>query len=195
MKVSRKKIVIVLILYIFCAVGWSFFSEAIARNAPDEKELGLIRLHVLANSDSNEDQILKQKVRDAILAYLEPKINWAERNSDARQIIIDNKNALIEVAYKVIHENGYNYSVDLELGVFEFPIKSYGDLVLPAGQYEAVRILIGEAKGSNWWCVLYPPLCFVEESKVNSIMLSDAEAKDEDIHFKFKIVELLKEYM
>ena len=119
----------------------------------------------------------------------------AEKNSDARQIIIDNKNALIELAYKVIHENGYHYSVDLELGVFEFPIKSYGDLVLPAGQYEAVRILIGEAKGSNWWCVLYPPLCFVEESKVNSVMLSDSEAKDEDIHFKFKIVDLLKESM
>ena len=195
MKFSKSKIIVIFVLYFFCAIGWSFFSEAVARNAPKEKELGLIRLHVLANSDSSDDQILKQKVRDAILAYLEPKITLAEKNSDARQIIVDNKNALLEIAYKVIHENGYHYSVDLELGVFEFPIKSYGDLVLPAGQYEAVRILIGDAKGSNWWCVLYPPLCFLEESKVNSLILSDEEKTDDEIHFKSKFAELIKEYM
>ena len=115
----------------------------------------IVRLHVIANSDSEEDQALKLKVRDAILAH--SKSDFTEK-ADIESKLSTYK----EIAEKTIRENGYNYFAEAEYGNFRFPTKYYNNIALPAGQYDAVRIKIGSAKGKNWWCVMFPPLCFVD---------------------------------
>lgn len=116
-----------------------------------------VRLHVIANSNSESDQELKLKVRDALLE----KINSYEVDSkgEALEAIESDKDQLIEAANQVINENGYDYSVAIETGIESYPTRHYEDFSLPAGKYTSVRVKIGEAKGENWWCVLYPPLC------------------------------------
>lgn len=127
----------------------------------------LIRFHVLANSDSEEDQALKIRVRDRILRDtclpLEKAQNTAEAELEIRTHMADIRAA----ALAEIREAGYDYPVSIQLGVFEFPIRSYGNVTLPAGRYPALRVVIGEGNGHNWWCVMFPPLCFVNESTAN----------------------------
>lgn len=179
------------VIVLFVIAGWSFFlKENNSRSTLLENKQGLIRLHVLANSDSSEDQQLKLKVRDAVLAYLSPQLEQAASSDSARSIILNNKDQLVEIAKQVIKENGADYSARLEVGMFDFPIKSYGDLVLPAGKYEAVRILIGAAHGKNWWCVLFPPLCFIDITNAAAASQTITEnqekpAKDKiEVHWK-----------
>jgi len=122
----------------------------------------LIRFHVLANSDSEEDQALKRAVRDAILTELSPRLAQAQSLEDSRRIVQELRPLMENIAAGVIRSWGKDYEVHTEYGRFAFPTKSYGSLVLPAGDYEALRVVIGRGAGSNWWCVLFPPLCFVD---------------------------------
>ena len=124
----------------------------------------LIRLHVIANSDSPEDQALKYLVRDAIVAELAPKLNNSSGIEESRQIVQSNLGNLEAVSREIISGQDYSYPVYAVLGNFDFPTRSYGELILPAGQYEAVRVVIGSGEGANWWCVLFPPLCFINVS-------------------------------
>ena len=135
---------------------------------PTEEEFEIyestVRLHVIANSDSEKDQALKLQVRDAIL---ETMIDFDSPNKEiALKNIQENKDKLIEIATTVIRNNGENYKVEIEIGNELYPTKYYEDFALPAGEYTSVRIIIGDGQGQNWWCVLYPPLCNagVEES-------------------------------
>jgi stage II sporulation protein R len=119
----------------------------------------VLRLHILANSDSDEDQALKLLVRDAILEKTEDIFSNAGGKEDA---VIAAKKAVPEIeriASKVIDEQGYDYSVSAEVTTMEFDTRVYGDITMPAGEYEAIRVTIGEAEGKNWWCVMFPPLC------------------------------------
>ncbi|KJS48285.1 stage II sporulation protein R [Desulfosporosinus sp. BICA1-9] len=125
---------------------------------PDE----LIRFHVLANSDSERDQELKHAVRDAILKEVSPRLAVSQSLDESRDILKQLSTEMEDIGRTVARDWGKNYSVRTEYGRFSFPTKSYGSLVLPAGQYEALRVVIGEGKGSNWWCVLFPPLCFID---------------------------------
>ncbi|MGL5822838.1 MAG: stage II sporulation protein R [Sarcina sp.] len=125
----------------------------------------LIRFHVLANSDSTEDQNLKIKVRDAVIAYINPYLETSKSIENSREILKSKEEEVIKVAKKVIQNEGFDYDVTVELGKSNFPVKTYGNVTLPQGEYEAFRILIGEAKGQNWWCVMFPPLCFIDMSK------------------------------
>lgn len=127
----------------------------------------LIRLHVLANSDSPQDQALKYKVRDSVVEYMTSKFSNSKSLEESRKILLDNLPELVAIAEKRLAEEGSQFTINIEHGNFQFPIKSYGTFVLPAGEYEAVRVVIGEGKGANWWCVLFPPLCFVDVSKKN----------------------------
>jgi len=185
-------------IIIFIAAGWFFLICQGKENLPVScgKE-DLIRLHVLANSDSVADQQLKLKVRDGIIAYLAPYFEHTMQKADAEQIVLEHKEQLIQIAQQIIAANGADYSVDLQLGMFDFPIKAYGSLVLPAGKYEAVRVLIGKAEGQNWWCVLFPPLCFVDITNATAIPtkgLGDSAGQQEmTIEFKSKIAELWRE--
>ena len=130
----------------------------------------IIRFHVLANSDTEEDQKLKLKVRDKVIENMASKFIGISNIDDARKIMLDSMDEVNSIAKEVIEENGYSYGVKSELSRENFPDKMYGDTLFPQGNYEAFRILIGEANGQNWWCVMFPPLCFVDESKqaVNS---------------------------
>ena len=115
----------------------------------------IVRLHILANSDSVEDQELKLQVRDAILKH--SRANFTKK-SDVKAKLDEYK----EIAETVISEKGYDYPVEVEYGNFKFPTKEYKNIRLPAGNYDALRVKIGNADGQNWWCVMFPPLCFVD---------------------------------
>lgn len=122
----------------------------------------LIRFHVRANSDSEADQNLKMQVKDAVVKYMEELLRDSEDVNESAELIRDNMNEILETAMKVIHENGYDYDAAGYMVKEYFPLRVYGDIALPPGEYTAFRIDIGNAEGKNWWCVLYPPLCFVD---------------------------------
>lgn len=124
----------------------------------------LIRFHILANSDSSQDQELKYAVRDAVVTLIGPRLAEMTSIEQARQELRNSEDLIVACAEDVIEQRGYSYPVALAWEVREFPTRAYGSVTLPAGEYEAVRILIGEAAGANWWCVLFPPLCFVQDS-------------------------------
>ncbi len=120
----------------------------------------IIRFHVLANSDSKVDQQLKLKVRDAIGTYMQPKLSDVSNIEQSRQIVTENLSGIEEKAESIIAEEGYTYTVSARLAWTEFPEKTYGAYTFPAGDYEALEVSIGDGGGRNWWCVMYPNLCF-----------------------------------
>ncbi len=170
----------------------------------------LVRLHVVANSDSASDQALKLKVRDAIIEFMKDKLANSRNINETKGIINANLQAIEEVSREVIKANNSTYEVKASIGNYSFPTKTYGDIALPAGEYQALKVVIGEGVGANWWCVLFPPLCFVDATHGTipdsvkqdlKTSLSDEEYKlittsdsDEDIpvKIKFKVVEILE---
>jgi len=122
----------------------------------------LIRLHVVANSDSKEDQSLKLDVRDAVVARTEELLGRVKTKEEAWRILLDNLGEIQAVATNEIRKAGRHYQALVEMGTFAFPERKYGGLTLPEGDYEAVRVVLGAGKGRNWWCVLFPPLCFIK---------------------------------
>ncbi|HAF17377.1 MAG: stage II sporulation protein R [Thermacetogeniaceae bacterium] len=124
----------------------------------------LIRLHVIANSDHQQDQAIKYKVRDRIIEIMKEQLTGVQNYQEAREVIINNRSQLTAAVEEVIAASGLTYPVSLEYGRFDFPSRAYGKLVLPQGEYEAVKVVLGNGKGANWWCVLFPPLCFVDIS-------------------------------
>ena len=120
----------------------------------------ILRFHVLANSDEVEDQAVKEKVRDAVGTYLKPYLEVADSLENTKVIVYENMDEIIGVAHKTLQENGYDYEVKAQIIHTEFPEKTYGAFTFPAGTYEALQMVIGEGKGQNWWCVLYPNMCF-----------------------------------
>lgn len=125
----------------------------------------IIRFHVIANSDSDEDQALKLKVRDRVVEFISGKLDKSASLEESREIILSNKEEMEGIAKGVIEENNYSYGVVSNLSRENFPDKVYGDVIFPQGEYEAYRIIIGDGKGENWWCVMFPPLCFVDGTK------------------------------
>lgn len=166
-------IMLVVMLMIIFQVEVFQASFAYARSVEQAKDIiavtqsvdnreDLVRFHVVANSDSEEDQALKRAVRDGILKELAPQLAESKSLEESRQILTGLRPEMEEIGRRVIKAWGKDYEVKTEYGNFIFPTKSYGTLILPAGEYEALRVVIGEGKGSNWWCVLFPPLCFVD---------------------------------
>lgn len=154
-----KKLVFALCISLFISISLA----CTVKNTENALQNGVIRLHVRANSDSPDDQNLKLKVRDRIIkecsGFLKNK-----NIEDARKEIIENSDKIASVAMSEIKKNGYDYPVQINFGKSDFPTKVYNDITLPAGTYEALTVEIGNAKGQNWWCVLFPPLCFVDET-------------------------------
>ena len=124
----------------------------------------VVRFHVRANSDSEEDLALKYEVRDAVLALLAEDLQKAENDSEAILYLAQNLSEIRDTAGAVVEEAGYHYDVKAYIAREEFPIREYGELVLPAGTYRALRIDIGEAKGENFWCMLYPMMCYTMDA-------------------------------
>ena len=120
----------------------------------------VLRFHVLANSDSEADQNLKLAVRDAVGSFMQEKLTAVENLEECELVVRQSLGEIEEAAAETIAENGYDYDVTAELEHTSFPVKNYGSYTFPAGDYEALRIVIGEGNGHNWWCVLYPNMCF-----------------------------------
>ncbi|MDR6225496.1 stage II sporulation protein R [Desmospora profundinema] len=133
-----------------------------------------IRLRILANSDSLQDQALKRNVRDAVIREMD---NWSKKPrsiEEARDTIQNELPRIERLAKETLREHGSNQTVKIQYGMVPFPTKLYGDQVYPAGEYEALLITIGEGKGDNWWCVLFPPLCFVDMSNGDAVPESES---------------------
>ncbi|SHE92758.1 stage II sporulation protein R [Desulforamulus putei DSM 12395] len=155
----------------------------------------LIRFHVIANSNSLEDQTLKLHVRDVIVKEMKERFRQASSRQEAEQIVQSSMNEIKELAQAQIKREGKDYQVAVMMGDFAFPTKTYGNLTLPAGNYHAVRIVIGEGKGKNWWCILFPPLCFVDSVET---LDKDEKAKGikvferDNVEFRLKCADFLK---
>jgi stage II sporulation protein R len=122
----------------------------------------LIRLHIIANSNDPGDQELKYHVRDAIISAFRPELLKVRSRTEAEALLASDQGKIASIAERVVADNGRRYPARVEIGDFDFPTRTYGDLVLPAGNYRAVRVVLGQGAGANWWCVLFPPLCFVD---------------------------------
>jgi stage II sporulation protein R len=129
-----------------------------AKQIPDES----IRLRIIANSDSPQDQLIKRKVRDRIVENITAWAEDLQSMEQAREMIRSRLPELQEIVKQELNSNGFQYNSNVELAIVPFPTKMYGNEVYPAGSYEALRIRLGQAEGQNWWCVLFPPLCFVD---------------------------------
>ncbi|HHV27107.1 MAG TPA: stage II sporulation protein R [Tissierellia bacterium] len=151
----------------------------------------IIRFHVIANSDSKPDQELKLEVRDRILEEVGGEFDSCKNIDESRKIIEENLNKIKNIAEDQIKKEGKDYKVGVSLGNDNFPTKTYGDLTLPAGEYEALKVVIGEGKGKNWWCVMFPPLCFVDIT--HSVSSVDEEEFKEEINKQEKEDEEAKE--
>lgn len=197
----KKRILLLIILFtLYIFVSCYFYAIKSLKNIEDK----VFRLHIIANSDSEEDQNLKYKVRDNIISYMNNICKDASSKEDAIKLAKKHIDDFKKIADYTIIENGFNYTANVEIGNFKFPTKNYGDISLPSGYYDALEIKLGSNSGQNWWCVLYPSLCFVDicsgtvpESSKEELKstLSDEEyaliSEDTPIYdFKFKLVEL-----
>jgi stage II sporulation protein R len=144
-------------------IYWDFNQQSIS--AIESISHKIIRFHVIANSDTTTDQALKLKVRDAVLEFVEPKLRDSKSIEESRRILKENDTEIKSISENIIKENGYNYTIVTELDNENFPVKTYGNITLPEGEYEAYRIIIGSGEGHNWWCVMFPPLCFTDITK------------------------------
>lgn len=204
LKNSKVKMVIILAFLLF--IYTTICAMSYAQNISTDIANSVFRLHVLANSDSEKDQALKYKVRDNLLKYMNEICKNCSSKNEAILLVEENKENFKQIALQTIKDEGYSYNVNINIGNFEFPTKHYGDISLPAGFYDALRVEIGEAKGQNWWCVMFPPLCFVdissgivpEESKeLMQENLTEEEFalvsdnSNNEIKFKFKLLEFL----
>ena len=162
----KKKSVSVLIILSFLLVifGIRTYNKIGSYRIQKEISSNIIRFHVRANSDSDEDQALKLCVRDSVVEYLTEMLNSAASLDEARNILYYCKDEIESIAINRVKEEGYDYPVNVYFENAYFPMKTYGDMVFPAGKYEAFRIDIGKSEGKNWWCVLFPPLCFVDST-------------------------------
>ena len=159
----------------------------------------ILRLHIIANSDSFEDQNLKLKVRDRILKDFGVEIANVHNMNDAEILARENLEKIKLSAQDEISRNGFDYKVNVELINMHFNTRVYTDVTLPAGNYDALRVTIGEAKGKNWWCVMFPPMCIpaAEEKREISEVLNESESKivtnSGDYKIEFKIVEVFSQ--
>ena len=207
--IKNPKVKMVIILSFLLFIYTSICAISYAQNISNDIGDSVFRLHVIANSDSKEDQDLKYIVRDDLLSYMNEICSNCKTKQEAIDIVTENKDKFEEIAKSTIKERGFSYDVRINIGNFEFPTKNYGDISLPAGLYDALRVEIGEAKGQNWWCVMFPPLCFVdvtsgvvpEESKeVMEENLSEEEfalvsdSSNDELQFKFKLIEFFQEH-
>lgn len=211
--IPQKKASPVLLLVISIIIGLTYTSVTAKPNKDMQTiqsgiSKKIIRFHVIANSDSSEDQSLKLKVKEAVVNYTEICLENSESIEQSEAILLSESENIAAIARNVIAENGYDYGVSVELTDTYFPTKSYGNYTFPPGTYRAFQIKIGEAKGQNWWCVLYPPLCFIDishgvvdegaETKLKETLTTEefnAVSDGEDVVYRFKYLKFLNRFI
>ena len=171
-----------LIFVLLCAglYGWGAAQPTDLQRAARSGDL--VRIHILAHDDSERQQAVKLRVRDAILEAFTPLLQKAESAADAARIVERHLDLAQETAEKTLQEENDPLQVRVEFGTFDFPERVYGGQVVPAGEYRALRILLGDGAGKNWWCVMYPPLCFSGEDVTG------------EVHFESTIAKWIKKY-
>lgn len=205
--ITKSGIFLLVMFFVFGIINYIYIST--------DKELvdvadKLVRLHIVANSDSPEDQALKRRVRDEIIRQMSPKFEGLKDVLEVKAVIASNLGLIESIAKDVVQQGNKNYEAKAMLGNFDFPTKVYGNLTLPAGNYQALKVVLGKGEGQNWWCVMFPPLCFIDiahgvvpEKTMDMLkqsltaeeyQLLTAAKTDEEvpIKLKFKIVEIAK---
>lgn len=185
-----------------CIAYGSLASKRIADN--------IIRLHIIANSDNEADQDLKLKVRDAVIAHMHDKYPGGASLDEALKYVQNNLAEIRRIAENVVRDNGSDLKVAVKFGEFPFPTRAYENITLPAGVYKSVRIELGDARGQNWWCVMFPPLCIADENILQMSeesreqlkatvgeegyrLITDAgDSGNTEVQVKFRIVELVQ---
>lgn len=201
MKILKNFLILIILICTYMYICAYSYVMAVSNDLKGS----VFRLHVIANSNSEEDQNLKYIVRDNLLEYMNEICKDCSTKSEAIVIAKNNKDTFTQIAKDTITNEGFSYDVTVEIGEFDFPTKNYGDISLPSGTYDALKVEIGNANGHNWWCVMFPPLCFVDitagtvpDSSKEFLKeeLSDEEfelisdSNSADINFKFKLLEL-----
>lgn len=160
-------------------VAIALFATSWASCRQQELETRVVRLHVLANSDSAQDQALKLDVRDAVLAQASMYLTHCHSTQQAKEVLSQHLQPLADTAAQTIARKGYDYAVKVSLERTYFPTKVYADFSLPAGEYQGLRVEIGRAEGHNWWCVVFPPLCFSSVSEQSETALRSGLTEDD----------------
>ncbi len=203
LKILRVIFSLSLLLSLYILISAHSYANAVS----NDLSTAVFRLHVIANSDSSEDQSLKLKVRDNLLEYMNSISSECKTKADAIKLAEENIDIFKQIAQKTIMENGCNYPINISIGNFYFPTKFYGDISLPSGYYDALKVEIGEAKGKNWWCVMFPSLCFIDinsgvvnddakenlKENLNSESYSVISSTSPELKFKFRIIEFFKQ--
>ncbi|MDR0918665.1 MAG: stage II sporulation protein R [Oscillospiraceae bacterium] len=195
----KLKIDIALLIGLIITLALSDFT-AFKENY-DDLQNDVLRMHILANSDSEQDQSVKLKVRDALLKASDELFEGCNTQEELLSKAKTAKAKITEIANKVLKENGFDYTATVEVVNMHFDDRVYEDITMPAGEYEALRITLGEASGHNWWCVMYPPLCLPYAFGENEMDIQYFTAEEVDIlkkpqkyHAKFKFLEILRKY-
>lgn len=205
----KNKIICGVLVIILLFIGGMYGVNAEGLNLQNSIEQKIIRFHVIANSDSAEDQAVKLKVRDKVLQFISPKLKSSKSKKESEQILRKFDKEIIKVAENTLKDNGYEYKVITKIGKENFPVKVYGNITLPQGQYDAYKIVIGSGEGKNWWCVMFPPLCFVDitkgevsyketEKRMKQVLsekeynVVDNTRKENEIKIRFKLVDIFK---
>ncbi len=168
-----KKIAVFLFIFMVCVIFCGCFEDT-------TQEIALLRVHVRANSNDVADQNVKLKVRDCVNAYLTERLTKTYDYDKAVQIVKGSVTDLTALANGTLKANGFSYRAKIRVGEEFFPARAYGDYVVKSGTYQALIVELGLAKGDNWWCVIYPPLCYTPSGK--------------DVKYKSKIAEFIKKY-
>ena len=196
----RTILVLSFLMFLFVCISAISYVQAVSQNISDN----VFRLHVIANSDLEADQNLKYVVRDEVLNYVKSISDNTTSKEELTRIVSNNLDNIEQIAKNTVVNNGYNYPVKVEIGKFSFPTKTYGDISLPASLYDALKIEIGNATGKNWWCVMFPPLCFVDistgivdetskqtlQDNLNEESYNIISSNDNTVSFKFRILEM-----
>lgn len=187
---------IVLSLYLAGSFVFFYVSAGSVRN-------NVVRLHVIANSDSLKDQEVKLKVRDALLKKNNAMLSGEVNKDNALQYFKSSQNELLKTANETLRANNCSYNADIVLGTEYYTTRQYGDLTFPAGEYMSLRVVLGEGKGKNWWCVMFPPLCIpvaggieADENKTADILTPGGEeivSSNGKYIVKFKLLEIYEE--
>lgn len=204
---KKSLLLSLLLIFLFCTFIFTLmlsYSKTMFNNISND----FLRLHIIANSDSKEDQMIKYEIRDAVLQYMSPYLENVSDKNSAIEILNKHIDELEKIATNISEKNGYNLPINLSISNCYFPAKTYGNITLPEGNYDALKIEIGKSEGQNWWCVMYPCLCIIDSSNsefsyTSEKMISNklgieeysliTESDDSKaLKFKFKLVELFE---
>lgn len=172
--------VLVVVLAMFGVVMLSGFTSAVS----EEKSSDLFRIHIVANSNASVDSAVKYQIKDNFSTFLTPMLASCESKEDVKQIIASNLSNLQYIAKSVLNANNLTYNAKIDISREFFPARSYGEYVVDSGEYDGITVTLGEGKGDNWWCVLFPPLCYYNTSYTNS----------SGVVYKSKILDIINKF-